>query len=238
MTIMADTIDGGDGSDRIVGDEGLVLGSFQLGLPVTQDRFVQAAKDLQNYLLDLRHLATDLEHVVFEAQFQVLNERIQTAIQQHPNVLSAAERVDPNLHDLFIGNDTIRGGAQDDWVVGDHGTLVMPLVDGERFELIRDASHIPTAIRDSTLAALEIMRGTANGSFNQHLSSNHDKQNRSLSAANRARLPWDYEYELSVGNDTIDGDIGNDVIVVISASLRFPSCYTSPDSVQKILSNT
>ena len=124
-----DRIDGGDGADIVVGDDGLIVSSFIPGLPVPEARFVEAAVQTQARLRDLQQAAVDLDYVLFEAHVQVLSELIAAGAEPEP-------RVDHNHHQLFVGNDTLAGGAGNDVVVGDQGTLVTPLVTGVTFDLL------------------------------------------------------------------------------------------------------
>ena len=55
-----------------------------------------------------------------------------------------------SLHDLIIGNDVIQGGNGNDLITGDHGTIVTPMVNGVRFDLIQESSV--TAIKPPGLS--------------------------------------------------------------------------------------
>ncbi len=75
--LASDQLDGGDGNDRIIGDDLIVIATPTLGLPVASSDFLDDATRLQSYLYDLRTVAADLENVVFEAHYQVLGQLLQ-----------------------------------------------------------------------------------------------------------------------------------------------------------------
>ncbi|MCA9200284.1 MAG: VCBS repeat-containing protein, partial [Planctomycetales bacterium] len=229
VRVASDVIDGGAGNDRIIGDEGLIIGSYELGLPVSETTFALAHQDLQQYLLDLQHLATDAEFVVFEAHYQILSQRIASAT-------GAPSTVSPDLHRLFIGNDQIQGGGGDDLIDADHGTLITPLVTGERFELIASDSHIPLDRWLATEASLVSQRTSANAALANHMAAHHNRSNRNFSEAQLQSIPWDFEYQLSVGNDVVGGGSGDDLIIGDFGAIGIPVLLvTPPNEVEKVL---
>ena len=161
--LASDQLDGGDGNDRIIGDDLIVIATPTLGLPVASSDFLDDATRLQSYLYDLRTVAADLENVVFEAHYQVLGQ-----------LLQAGAAAAPNLHDLYVGNDTVSGGAGTDTIAGDQAINVMPVIAGVRFDLIRDSSAIDASTWNAVEAALQNLTTSQNAALNSHLSNHHD----------------------------------------------------------------
>ena len=145
-----DQLDGGEGDDQIIGDEGLILATFELGLPVPEERFVDATLELYGYLRDLERVGNDLDFVLFEAHYQVLD-----ALVEQSETEPVGAQIDPNHHDLFIGNDTISGSGGNDLIIADQGAIATPIVTGNRFELIYLDTHIDSAIWDGASAIVQ-----------------------------------------------------------------------------------
>ena len=103
VRIGEDSIRGGDGIDNIFGDDALLLTPYISGLQVPQSRFMAEAFAAHGYLADLQQAALDLDSVVFEAHYQVLQAMIAANTSSSSPVASGA---DHNHHDLFIGNES------------------------------------------------------------------------------------------------------------------------------------
>jgi Ca2+-binding RTX toxin-like protein len=216
VVVASDTIDGGAGKDEIVGDDGFIAVDFLLGIPTDPSEIAAAALSVQNYLMDVEHLAQDFEHVAFEAHYQVLLGMIG----------SVPALPDPDYHDLRIGNDTIVGGADSDKITGDHFAAVTSIVDGQRFDTIGD-QYDPTtweAIVNTLQAAADQRRLQ----LDTHVATNHDTANRTLTSTQLNALPVDFEYDREIGNDQIDGQGGNDIVVGDFGAYAFPTLMTEP----------
>ncbi|MCA9170406.1 MAG: hypothetical protein KDB23_22165, partial [Planctomycetales bacterium] len=216
--VASDDVQGGTGNDRVLGDDGVFVIAPQLGLPVSEAELQRTATALLTYLQDLQTAATDMEHVAFEAHYQTLNTLLVT-----PGATAK-----PNLHDLYIGNDVIAGDEGNDTISGDQALLMMPVITGVRTELIRDNSHISTSVWDTVADSLLSADMLFRAKLNTHLSADHDKLNRTLNATQLAQLPPDYDYELFVGNDTIDAGDGNDLVLGDFAVDSIPISLTLP----------
>lgn len=227
ISVAGDTVDGGAGADVIFGDQGLIVGSFELGLPVSESSFQAASVAHYNYLRDLEMIGNDLDYLFFEAQHLTLSHLIQAANGQAP------AKVDPNLHDLFIGNDTIRGGGGDDLIVGDQGVIITEVVTGERFELIQLDTHVSDTVWNSTETTLNNLAAARDQELDQHVAAHHDRSSRNHSAASLNNVLWDFEYELWVGNDNISGEQGNDLITADFGAFGMPVALKSPRTIEE-----
>ena len=173
-----DDIVGGEGADIIAGDDGLIVASFVSGLPAVQSRFVDAALETHQYLRDLQHAAVDLENVLFEAHFAVLNELIDGVVAIGP---------DHDHHDLFVGNDTIDGSQGDDLVAGDQATILTPVVSGLRFDQVQLGSPIDAATWEAAREALATQQAASQNLLTTHVQQDHDRQSRTIDAAHTQR---------------------------------------------------
>jgi Ca2+-binding RTX toxin-like protein len=224
-----DRIAGGGGADTIVGDNGLVMNSFQLGLPVPEVSFVAAALTLHGQLRDLQQAATDLDFVVFEAHYQVLGELIGAGPEPLP-------RVDHAHHRLFVGNDTLDGQAGDDLIIGDYGILASAPVTGWRFDQIELSSPISSAAWTAARTALTAQHSTRQSQLAAHRL-DHLRQPRTIASATLAQIVWDYDYVLQVGNDVVHGNEGHDVmwgdfgILAVPTALQVPA---TPDESREL----
>ena len=187
--------------------------------PTDPSEIADAALAIQSYLMDVEQLAQDLEHVAFEAHYQTL-----IGMLGHSSVPA-----DPDYHDLSIGNDTITGGDDNDKITGDHFAAVTSIVDGQRFDTIDDLYDpaVWTTIT-STLQAAADQRRTE---LDAHLAANHNTANRSLTSTQLASLPVDFEYDRTIGNDQIDGQAGNDMLVGDFGAYAFPTLIAEPITI-------
>ena len=227
VTLGNDNVDGGDGEDRIIGDEGLIVADFILGLPAESDRYVDAALDVQNYFGDLTHLATDFEFLSFSAHHDVLTE---LAARNTPNLTN------PDVHDLELGNDVIDGGAEADNITGDHGLILTPVVDGQRFDLIvQETTTLSDAERLAAIDFLEGKYSDLQSALEAHIAAHHDESQMTLSTAEIEQLPPDFEFDLSIGNDTIGGSAGDDLVVGDFGSYSFPILLETPQTQDEVV---
>ncbi len=200
-----DRILGGAGADTIIGDNGLIMDTLALGLPIPEDRFVAAALAMHQHLRDVQRAALDLDFVLFEAHYQVLTELIEAGPEPLP-------RVDHAHHRLFVGNDTIDGQAGDDLIIGDYGILLTVPVTGVRFGQVEQGSPISTATWDAARAALTSQQAAWQSQQTAHRQQDHLRQLRTIDATALAQLVWDYDYALQIGNDVIRGGDGHDMM--------------------------
>jgi len=215
-----DQILGGAGADTIIGDNGLIMDTLMLGLPIPEDRFVAAALAMHQHLRDVQRAALDLDFVLFEAHYQVLTGLIQAGPEPLP-------RVDHAHHRLFVGNDTIDGQAGDDLIIGDYGILLTVPVTGLRFSQAEQGSPVSTATRDAARAALTAQQAAWQSQQTAHRQQDHLRQARTIDATALAQLVWDYDYALQIGNDVIRGGDGRDTMwgdfgIIVAPSVAQP----------------
>jgi len=110
FTVGADTLDGGDGNDVLIGDDNLLIEpSFTLPVGMAGDfeRFVEgvldAGDELAHGLFDLGELDLHLREVAVLVPHQ---DHFHEALEHHVDI-------------VLTGNDTIRGGDGNDLIVGD-----------------------------------------------------------------------------------------------------------------------
>ncbi len=165
----------------------------------------------------------DLDYVVFQTHSQVLSQLI--AAGPEPTL-----RVDPNYHQLFIGNDTLSGGAGDDMIVGDQGTLVTPWVTGLAFDQVALGSSFAPATWIAARAALSQQATARASELAAH--EQHDQVLGSLTITPEAlaKIAWDYDFALTLGNDLMQGDAGNDVLVGDFGILVMPLVLHAPQT--------
>ncbi len=211
-----DTILGGDGDDYIVGDNALISVPFAIGAPVLAPDFTTAALRYHSFLSDLEYVATDFLHTVREAHITVLHDLVAKGLAQNPNRVKALlpKAIDPDYHHLFIGDDIIDAGAGNDVVIGDQGGLLSPVVTGVSLAQTPVALGItPQMLRDtnSALAAQDKLRAAE---LSYHLATNVANLAALRPSATELKLvPKVFEYDLSIGNDTIRGGGGNDLLI-------------------------
>ncbi|MBL7039484.1 MAG: hypothetical protein ISR77_12695, partial [Pirellulaceae bacterium] len=226
-----DTIEGGAGQDSIFGDEMLLIEDFVLGLPVQEAEFVDSARDVHGLLRDIQHLANDFEFVVFEAHYQVLAGQLAAAQGQSP------VRRDPDYHDVYIGNDTITDQSGDNVIAGDQGITVKATLNGKQFEDIEQNSAFAGATWDAAKQSLTADNTQRTDALAQHQTAHHNLSQRQLTAAQKDVLPWDVDYELFMGNDSITGGTGDDLVMGDFALFVIPMLEKTPDAAGAVAAN-
>ena len=68
------------------------------------------------------------------------------------------------------------------------------------------STHINATLWDGVETQIENMAQVHQAQLAAHVSQNHDQQSRNIGPGVLSRFAWDYEYELFVGNDIVDGD--------------------------------
>jgi Ca2+-binding RTX toxin-like protein len=202
-----DTITGGDGDDFLVGDGGDVMVPYFYGLPASEGIYSIVAQQYYDALRNVEQLATEMTHLVYEAHAQVLN-------RLAANTTGTAAHVDPNLHALYIGNDQLDGGLGSDILVGDDVDIVAPLWVGTNYNGYTDAGYLQGNTYFSTYLALNQAKSSRDYELG-NLSNYKFKPSDGVmpSPADLARIQWDFEYAMHVGNDTLTGGAGQDLLV-------------------------
>ncbi|MCC6233854.1 MAG: hypothetical protein IT580_14495, partial [Verrucomicrobiales bacterium] len=211
-----DSLDGGNGDDLIVGDEGVFRVPFMVGIPVTEANFTSKALRYYDFLRDLEHVVFDFLNLSQEAHLQVLHALIAEALVKNPDRKrpSSTDVVDPNLHDLFVGNDTIAGGAGNDLLVGDDLSVLLPVIDGDQDVYAQHYGGVSELVWDQTVEALEDQEDARDEALEAHVDSDHAGfATRLPTASDLELIPYDFEYDLNSGNDVITGSLGDDLII-------------------------
>lgn len=209
-----DLLDGDAGDDLVVGDHTVHRIALPSDFSTQQARFTDSdASGWFHYLRDLERLMVDLGHVVFEAHDWVLDRLVSDAID--PGAPIATQLIDPQLHELSIGNDEVSGGGGDDWLIGDDAALVSaPLTDDGFSDLVRRLLGISDQNESGLRAALRDLERQRRSMLDLHVAAHHDDYfHRFPSADALLRLPFDFGIRRNVGNDRLTGGLGKDVIV-------------------------
>ena len=215
IAVAQDTIEGGAGDDTIVGDDALFIADFILGLPADAANYVPTAIDLQTYYGDLTHLATDFEFMTFAAHHAVLTELA--------DVVGTTTTLNEDVHDFSIGNDTISGREGADHVTGDHAVVLTPIIRGQQFAFVgTSTSPLSPAAQTAANAALTANLTNQRQTLSTHVANHHDASALTLTPAQVAALPPDYEFDLSIGNDAITTSEGDDFVVADFGAYGFP----------------
>ena len=135
----------------------------------------------------------------------------------------------PDFHDLVIGRDSIVGGEDNDVITGDHAAILTDIVDGQQISTV--ATQIDPAIRASVEAALASLADTQNSDLDAHISAHHNTAGRTLTPQELAVLPIDFEYDQAIGNDTIQANGGDDLVVGDFGAYTFPVLDTMPTTL-------
>jgi Ca2+-binding RTX toxin-like protein len=146
-----DAVDAGNGNDLIVGDSGVMVTAVVTG---------QSFDDSQDDLGFSSNLLKDLNNSLkkqMRKRGNALKTHDQKDLQLPGDLISNAALRDiaqDYEYDLFAGNNTIDGGAQDDLVLGNVGVFITPLLsenpqtDGESRQAQRDVDRFLKDVSD------------------------------------------------------------------------------------------
>ncbi len=227
LVVGADSINSGDDNDMVFGDNGVIIQSFVNGLPDIDNRYVDQAMQLQRYLLDMNRLAVDTEAALFQMHYQLVGEQIASAGVENPKKekIKSSEQVDPDLHDLYLNNDTIDSGAGEDLVVGDDGTLIVTIVGDSPVSGDTGLSFDPAITKD-TESALKDQAKAYDKALANHVDDLALKK-LTYKSWELDDIAWDYPYDLSIHNNSVDGGLGDDVVFGNTAVIALPVVQTS-----------
>ncbi|MBK8083037.1 MAG: hypothetical protein IPK28_03915 [Devosia sp.] len=212
-----DIIDGDGGDDTMFGDSGtIIVPSSYLLLEGTDDQ--SAALGMNAMIFALQTAFADLSYMTHAAGVQVINayntNNGNTGKTYNPKT---AVLTGPNYR-LVIGNDTMRGGANNDLVVGDNGVVVLSAT-----LMTAPAPHVvqTTSQRKAIDTALAAQDKTLTAALAAHVKSSHR-----LDLNSNAGAAWLFGnqlgYGLQVGNDLIEGNDGDDILVGDLAIIQQP----------------
>lgn len=249
-----DVIDGGSGNDTIVGDQGLVLASATSGDSSSIDGSVEQALGFHALLRDLEEVVVDMNSIVKESHIQVIEMLVDDAISNQSRHRRSWSRsvTDPDHHDLFFGNDVILGGAGDDLITGDEAIILLPTLindnpygehhghyghygnygywghEGHRGHWGHDHNHHESERHEIEwlLKQQQDERDHQHGVYDGY---HHSYQNYGWSNYWAISLiPYRFDFDIQMGNDTIDGGAGDDVIIGDLSIFVMPTGLESP----------
>jgi len=114
LTIGADTLDGGDGNDVLIGDDNLLVETslaVRAGLAGGLERFAEGMADAAHELAHVVQDTADLDRHLREEVVLVPHKRhVHETLVRHVDIVE-------------MGNDTLLGGAGNDFIVGDSFTV-------------------------------------------------------------------------------------------------------------------
>ena len=234
-----DSIAGDDGEDTIVGDQGVVVIPGTGNDPLDVDRYEESALEFLGFLGNLEHIAVDFDFAVHEAGHQTLQNLVDDAIADNPQKkeLKKGDRVDPDLHDLFIGIDTVDGGANDDLIIGDHGYIIVPTISAQK---AKGGDHNPDGVDEETLKvtekALEELRKEQTSDLEDHIRDleGDDSEDHGPSDEDIDLIPYTFGLDFEVGNDALSGGTGNDTIIGDDALVVTPNILETPETKKDV----
>ena len=186
-----------DGRDILVGDTWQQIFGLQQSLPVTPERFKAAALDGIDYAYDLQTVISDLEGQLTAAHHVLLL-----------GLLDAEQPLVAPSQTLRFAEDIIDAGGGNDHITGDSSINVTGIVSGRQFH--NAAIHQPFATPDALLE-IEDYAQQNRSTLESHQQSNNLLAGLELTSNQLAQLPPSYEADISLGNDEIAGNSGDDL---------------------------
>jgi Ca2+-binding RTX toxin-like protein len=208
VTVGADWIVGGDGDDTIFGDTGTVVVPAT-ALTVDGATLTAGALSRYNWLMDFQTIVADTSYTAHAAGEQVIADYGVKTGTTNATFVAGQSVLRPATHRLNIGNDYIRGGLGNDFVVGEHGVVVLPVVSAANSATL---AGISTAELSAVNAALAAQDKTRTAALTAHISRDH-AINANANKVGNWLFGNGLGYSLSVGNDQLYGDEGNDVLI-------------------------
>jgi Ca2+-binding RTX toxin-like protein len=230
VMVASDSIDGGHGKDTLVGDQGLIMAPASVSFDSTT--FTADALECHGFLRDLEHAAVDFDFAVQEAHRDVLVALVDDAIEHNPSKKKpqADQISDLNHHDLFLRNDVITGGENDDVIICDDAALLVPLVAGgttrneHRSDLAVDKDLLKT-----TEELLKDQQYARKNELKDHIDDHHDDVKKRLPKGSEIELiPYRFQFDAVIGHDTISGNEGNDALIGDFGIIVSPGLLETP----------
>ena len=205
-----DEIDGGFGADVIVGDHQAILAPVLTGISL--HKLTDLLGVTQQQLADARD-ALALQQMIRTADLAYhANTHVADWSSRKP--LAADLRLVPNVfeYDLEIGNDVLRGGGDNDLLIGDNGLIIIPIVTDPAKPANRIQSEIALLLND--LEAL--------------LSGRQYNTPYRFSAATLGHAGGNRGITLRQSSDILRGGTGDDVIFRKDVAVVVPFSSTTP----------
>ena len=208
VVIGLDQITGGDGDDTIFGDTGTII------VPATALTVVGAdlkagALSLHNWLMDFQTVVVNLSYTAHAAGEQVIADFGVKTNTTNATFVAGQSVLRPATHRLYIGDDIIHGGLGNDFVVGDNGVVVLPVVSAATSATLAGIATAELSAVNAALAAQDTARTAA---LAAHIARDH-AINANANKVGNWLFGNGLGYSLNVGNDQLFGDDGNDVLI-------------------------
>ncbi|RYH00267.1 MAG: hypothetical protein EON57_11245, partial [Alphaproteobacteria bacterium] len=221
--------DAGGGNDVVFGDSGRILMPQSSTLEANGGTPQAAALAFHAQLQDLQTVVADMAFVVHETTHGLINEfATKTGFTGPSNYVvagnTAAWKMRTSTYKLVIGNDIINGGAGEDLLVGDNGYTYMQVAAATG---TLGGNKVTSASFTTIENALKAQDTTMDNALRAHLNAHHPDAAHTTNIEKKAQ--WLFEngnpFELSVGNDKLNGGGDRDVIVGDFASIVTPTMF-------------
>jgi trimeric autotransporter adhesin len=237
LTLGADVIDAGGDRDLVMGDDALVMGPMQVQSPMSLTAVSQTLTDLRELVANFNGVVNGLLAPYTggvmtqpytlaigndqigggdgDDQLLADNVLMLTPVLNNFNyvkgsfwnyVLTGPDKAGrSNIRDfnLIVGNDAVAGGNGNDTIVGDYTNIVTPLVN-----VVPQTS----AQRDQLQRDLDLLMEDVRTFLRDLHSTNHGIDYTVRNQANT----------VLAGNDFINGDVGNDLVIGDNSTMLLP----------------
>ncbi|MFK8111127.1 MAG: hypothetical protein AB8B91_02945, partial [Rubripirellula sp.] len=227
-----DELNGGAGSDTIIGDDA----TYEL--PATRaipggGTATENAETLQSHLNYLRTVADDATGLVSMAQLGVIDVLLNDAASSRPTLPAisgnAIEYVEH--HRLITGQDELNGEADNDTLLGGNAILIAPLVTGGLGDFPESAGAV--GFDAETLELLERDLFEEARIQEDKLADRRDARSVNVPEELSRRTPLDRiayvpAIDREIDNDLINGGEGNDFVAGDTSVLATPLVQNAP----------
>jgi len=250
IEIARDVIAGSAGDDIIIGDHAVQYvpltfeTSYVDAVPMNGTEPLDTPAELLDFFRDMEHVVVDFGHVVFEAHDAVLDALVADAnTTSNPTGVTPATVIDPEIHNLMIGNDQIVGGANDDILFGDEGAIVLAAVGEHRMTAITQSLlGVDTADLASVSLQLRLQDEQRRVGLATHVSVHHDNFLSRFPDENELlKTAYDFGLEKNLRNDSLNGEGGYDLmfgdigVLSVSAFTQDPAIAPGQQTAQSRL---
>jgi len=238
IEIARDVIAGSAGDDIIIGDHAVQYvpltfdTSYVDAVPMNGTDPLDTPAELLDFFRDMEHVVVDFGHVVFEAHDAVLDALVADAnATSNPTGVTPATVIDPEIHNLMIGNDQIIGGGNDDILIGDEGAIVLAAVDEYRMATITQ-SLLGVDAANLAAVSLQLRSQDEQRRFGlaTHVAIHHDNfLSRFPDESELLKIPYDFGLQKSLRNDSLNGEGGYDLMFGDIGVLSVSTFAQDPD---------